>query len=109
MKKLGIVVCVLVLASASYAQTETTKSETPIERQIKVTEENGVTRLEETTTQNGVTRHEVFEGKAAEVRIAELKKIEAKEAGQIKRVEERKKAEKIERAPAQKKEGQIMD
>ena len=121
MKKLGIVICAVLLSSAVFSQVEkevNTENEPKVEKQmegekqIKVTEENGVTRLEETTIEKGVTRHEVYEGAAAEKRMAELKKEEAKQAGSIKRIETRKKIEveeQEEKAPAKPIKEEIMD
>ena len=120
MKKLGIVICAVLLSSAVFSQVEKevntenepkVEKQMEVEKQIKVTEENGVTRLEETTIEKGVTRHEVYEGAAAEKRMAELKE-EAKQAGSIKRIETRKKIEveeQEEKAPAKPIKEEIMD
>ena len=130
MKKIGIVICAVFLSATAFSQVEKEKKivkvekevntenekkvekEMQVEKQIKVTEENGVTRLEETTIQNGVTRHEVYEGAAAEKRMTELKKEEAKQAGSIKRIEKRKEIENVEqreKAPEKPMKEEIMD
>ncbi len=130
MKKIGIVICAVLLSSTAFSQIEKEKKivkgekevktenepkveeQMEVEKQINVTEENGVTRLKETTIQNGVTQYKVYEGAAAEKRMAELKKEEAKQAGAIKRLETHKKIEveeREEKAPAKPIKEEIMD
>ena len=97
MKKIGIVIGALVFSTAVFGQVETEKKEVKkemkIEREVKVTEENGQTKLEETTIESGVVRHEVYEGAAAQKRLEELKKEEAKAEGKGMRMEKRVKME----------------
>lgn len=97
MKKIGIVIGALVFSTAVFGQVENqkkeVKKEVKIEREIKVTEENGQTKLEETTIENGVVKQEVFVGDAAKKRLEELKKEEAKAEGKGMRMEKRVKME----------------
>ncbi len=87
MKKLGIVLCAVLLSSAAFSQVETVKKEevkavqkeVKIEREVKVTEENGVKTVEVTEIlPGGEVKHEVFTGPAADKKLAELEKEEIK-------------------------------
>ncbi len=100
MKKLGIFICAILLSSAAFSQVETekkeevkaVKKEVNVQREVKVTEENGVKTVEVTEVdESGAVRHEVFTGAAAEKKLAELKKEEAKSNAKVTRSESKKK------------------
>lgn len=96
-----MILCAVVLSTAAFSQTETAASEeVKFEREVKVTEVNGVKTLEVTTInkENGEIRFEKFTGVAAEMQLAEMEKEEAKLNSQGKRVIVRKKIENEEKA-----------
>lgn len=69
------------LSASLYAQVETTvktsenaKSANRVKKEVKMTNENGVKKLTITTDNNGVISEEVYEGEAAEEKLADLQK-----------------------------------
>lgn len=81
MKKLSILLFSLTLGSAAIAQEkrgEELKKE--ITKEVKMIEENGVKTLTIITTENGVVAEEVFTGAAADKKMAEIQKEEAKDS-----------------------------
>jgi hypothetical protein len=100
MKKFGIIICALVLSTSAFSQAETQiKEAVTVEREVKVTEENGVKTVEVSTIEeNGQLRYEKFVGAAAEVKLAELEKEQGQINAQGQRVIERKKILKEEKA-----------
>lgn len=79
MKKIGLFIFALTLGSFAMAQ-EKVKAETKVEitKEVKMVEENGEKTLTITTTENGVTTEEIFKGDAADKKMAEIQKEEAK-------------------------------
>lgn len=109
MKKLGIFICAITLSTAAFSQVETAeKKEVKIEREVKVTEEAGVKKVEVTTLQaNGEARYEVFTGAAAEKKLAEIKKEETKSNAKITRTSSKKKVMKRVEVQTEEKPGEV--
>jgi hypothetical protein len=94
MKKLALFLFATILGTSVMAQEKKVvkekevvkkevKSETAdkkeIRKEVKMIEENGEKVLTISTTQNGVTTEEIYKGEAAEKKMAEIEKEEAKD------------------------------
>lgn len=115
MKKIGLIIGAILLTTSVFSQVETEKkNEVKVEREVKVTEENGIKTVEVTTIEpNGEVRYESFTGAAADKKLAEIRKEEAQAGAKVQRTEERKKVMKTEKSvestPAVPLEEQRMD
>jgi hypothetical protein len=90
MKKLALFLIATLLGTSAMAQDkkvvkekEAVKAESTgrkeIRKEVKMIEENGEKTLTIGTTENGITKEEIFKGAAADKKMTELEKEEAKD------------------------------
>lgn len=81
MKKILLFTAASILSISSFAQEEKVV-ERKVQKQVELTENNGVKKLVIKTTDNGKVTEEVYEGEAADAKLAELESTHS-EANEI--------------------------